>query len=133
MPTHALKISRSLAPSILLIVALLPVFTAVAATPSNTQGMGTAIGGSGIGPSPAVSGKSFKGVVGVVIDIINKIIPVLATLAVVLFMVSGLRYVRSAGSAKNNSREALVWGLIALFVLFSIWGILRVLKETLLN
>lgn len=77
---------------------------------------------------------TFADVVGSLIDLINKIIPVLSALAVVLFMLSGYQYVRKSGGSKGQAgaREALVWGGIALIVLFSIWGILRLLKETLL-
>lgn len=78
---------------------------------------------------------TFASVVNLVITLINKTIPILVALAIVLFMIIGFQYVRTSGGThgKSNYREALLWGLIALFVLFSIWGILRLLQTTFLN
>ena len=78
---------------------------------------------------------TLAGLVGSIIGLINAIIPVLVTLVVLLFMVIGFQYARAGADAKGrgNQREALMWGLIALFVLFSVWGILRILCTSLLN
>ncbi|HVV39320.1 MAG TPA: hypothetical protein VHD31_03290 [Candidatus Paceibacterota bacterium] len=79
--------------------------------------------------------SSIKDVVLFLIGIINLAIPVLTVLAVVIFMYSGVRYVTRAeeSGGKGPEREALLWGLIALFVLFSIWGILKILTNTFLG
>ncbi len=76
---------------------------------------------------------SLAGLVGVVIGFINLIIPVLIALALVLFMYSGVRYAVKSGDShgKGAERDALMWGIIALFVLVSVWGILRIMCSTL--
>ena len=81
------------------------------------------------------SGLTLASVVSSIIGIINTIIPVLATLALVIFLWSGVRYIMTAEETKGKGpqRDALLWGLIALFVLFSIWGILGILQNTLLG
>lgn len=71
---------------------------------------------------------SFASVVAYLIGIINSIIPVLAALALLLFMWGVFQYIYHSGKRKN--RDAIMWGLIALFVLFSIWGILRLLNDS---
>lgn len=79
--------------------------------------------------------SSFKDVVAFVIGYINLIIPLLAAAALVLFLWSGVQYILKAGEShgKGPEREALLWGIIALFVLFSVWGILRLVCSTLIG
>lgn len=64
----------------------------------------------------------------------NDIIPVLAVLALVVFLYGGLRFVYESKDGKvGNYKDLLLWGLVALFVLFSIWGILNLACEGLLG
>lgn len=71
---------------------------------------------------------NFADLVNQLVGFINTVIPVLGGIALVLFLVSVVRYIQKAGDAHGKSEEqkAMLWGLVALFVLFSIWGILRV-------
>jgi hypothetical protein len=84
----------------------------------------------GIGP-----GDTFGDVVVFIISLINAAIPVLVALALVLFLWGAFRYVYKSADAhgKGADKEALLWGLIALFVLLSVWGILRILTNTFLG
>lgn len=72
--------------------------------------------------------------VNMVVSSINSIVLVLSGVALALFFWAGIRYIYSAGDAKAKgySKDTLVWGLVAMFVLVSIWGILRILQEALL-
>ncbi len=56
-------------------------------------------------------------------------------LALVLFLYSGLQYVLKANDShgKGPEREALMWGVIALFVLVSVWGLIRIMCGTFLG
>jgi hypothetical protein len=80
-------------------------------------------------------GDTFKDVVIFVISLINMAIPVLVALALVLFLWGAVRYIAKSADAhgKSADKEALLWGLIALFVLLSVWGILRILTNTFLG
>lgn len=71
----------------------------------------------------------FAGLVNSILDLFNAIIPVLGAAALVFFMYGVFQYVAHAGK-KNGS--SVLWSLITLFVLFSVWGILRVLENTFL-
>ena len=73
--------------------------------------------------------NGFAGVVSSILKIFDTAMPVLVALALVLFMVGVVRYIYSEGEHKN--RELIVWSLIALFIMVSIWGILRVLLNSL--
>ena len=79
--------------------------------------------------------SDLTGVVNWVIGIIDIIIPVLTVAALVLFLYSGVRYIIKAQDAhsKGPEREALLWGIIALFVLVSVWGLVRIMCSTLLG
>ncbi len=72
-------------------------------------------------------------VVSHVIGLINTIIPVLFTLALVLFMWTAVRYVTQASEGGGEVRGQLLWGIIALFVILSIWGLVNILCYTFLG
>jgi len=78
---------------------------------------------------------TFADLVKEFVGLVNIVIPVLFSLALVLFLWGGVRYIYKAGDAKGKSEErsALGWGLLALFILFSIWGIIRLLEEAFLG
>ncbi len=81
------------------------------------------------------SNSSLGGVVDFVIGIINSLIGVLTVLALVLFLYAGVRYVFKASEAKGKGpeRDALLWGLISLLVLVSVWGLISIMCATLLG
>jgi heme/copper-type cytochrome/quinol oxidase subunit 2 len=76
--------------------------------------------------------SSFASILYSLIGIINMLVSVLAALALVAFFIGLVRYVKDAGDAKGHAegRERIIWSLIALFILFSIWGILNLLSIT---
>ena len=79
--------------------------------------------------------STFKDVVAYAISIIGALIPVLAALALILFLFGVVRFVVMSGNEreKSHSKEAMLWGLVALFVLVSVWGIIGILRRTFLN
>lgn len=83
-------------------------------------------------PSPS---WNLSDAVGWIISIINLIIPILGGVALIVFFVGLIRYIRSAsgGQGKVDGRTLILWGLITLFVLFSVWGIVGILRSTFLS
>ena len=67
-------------------------------------------------------------IVASIIQIFNQLIPVIAVLGVVFFMIGVIKYIYSEG--ESDKRTMVVWSLVALFVLFSVWGILRLVCST---
>jgi uncharacterized membrane protein YjfL (UPF0719 family) len=65
-------------------------------------------------------------------DIIGAVIPVIAGLALVAFFWGlAITLAQSDNAEKRNEgRMIMVWGLVALFVMVSVWGIVKVLQET---
>ncbi len=76
--------------------------------------------------------STFSSAIQSIIGIINMLVGVLAALALVVFFIGLVRYIKDSGDAKGHAegRERIIWSLIALFILFSIWGILMLMTET---
>ena len=72
---------------------------------------------------------NFSNLVSDILKMFDIALPVLVALALVLFMVGVVKYIYSEGEHKN--RDLIVWSLIALFIMVSIWGILRLLLASL--
>jgi len=60
-----------------------------------------------------------------------RIIPLLGVIAFLVFVWGVARFIKSAGSEKEikDSKNLLIWGVIGLFVLFAIWGIIAFLSN----
>ncbi len=71
------------------------------------------------------------GIIGLFIKIGLRVIPLLGAIAFLVFVWGVARYIKSAGSEKEikDSKNILIWGLIGLFVLVSIWGIIAFLRN----
>lgn len=73
------------------------------------------------------AGKDFKGLVdGIVSFVDSSVIPFLFALAFIFFLIGVARYFFSESDEnREKGRQFVVWGLIGLVVLFSIWGIVN--------
>jgi hypothetical protein len=76
------------------------------------------------------SSCKFADIVQGIVSLINTTVLVLATLAIVVFFMGLVRYISQSGDAKGHAegRERIIWSLVAIFVLVSIWGILEVMN-----
>ena len=73
--------------------------------------------------------SGLPGIVQSIVGIFNAILPVLTALAVVLFFIGVVKYIRHEGEAEKG--KIILWSMVALFVLLSLWGILRIMCGTL--
>ncbi len=66
------------------------------------------------------------------IDIGKRLIPLLASVAFLAFVWGVAKYIRASGQKNaSDSKNLLIWGVIGLFVLVTIWGIVAFLKSEL--
>ncbi len=72
---------------------------------------------------------TFADLVSSLLGVFNIILPVLAACAIVLFMYGVVHYILHRGEKRGPE---ILWSLVALFVLFSVWGLLRLLMNTFL-
>lgn len=64
-------------------------------------------------------------------NILRSTIPVLIALALVAFMWGIVRYLFTQN--KDDAKTFMIWGIIALFVMTSVWGLVGILRGTLFN
>lgn len=64
--------------------------------------------------------------------ITDSVIPLLVTLAIVYFIYGVLKYIMNADDStqREEGRKFMVWGIVALFVIVSIWGLVKLLAGT---
>ena len=82
-----------------------------------------------------VLAKTFADIVGELVGVINTAIPVVSGLVLLAFFWGVFKYVFSSADSteKGQAKEVIVWGLVALFVAFSIWGLVAVLENTIIR
>lgn len=61
----------------------------------------------------------------------NVLIPLVFTLALLLFFWGMVKYIYSAGTDKQKAKDIMIWGVIALFVMSSIWAIIYFVSDQL--
>lgn len=77
--------------------------------------------------------EGIRGVISWFTDIGLKIIPLLGVIAFLFFVYGVARYIKSAGSEKEikDSKNLLIWGVVGLFIMVTIWGIIAFLSSEL--
>ncbi len=79
----------------------------------------------------SVSAVTFFDIISTTANILNRIIPVLITLAVVYFIWGVIQYTLSTDEEKKKkARGMIIQGLIGLFVILAFWGIIAVFQST---
>jgi uncharacterized membrane protein YuzA (DUF378 family) len=64
--------------------------------------------------------------------IVTKLIPILTGLAVVYFIIGLIRFVIAGDEEKRKEGKSMMWwGLVAIFVIVSLWGIISFAQTTL--
>lgn len=68
--------------------------------------------------------NSLTDIVKLFIEIGLRIIPFLGMVAFLVFVFGVARFIKAAGEKEvKDSKNILIWGIIGLFVLVTIWGI----------
>lgn len=64
--------------------------------------------------------------------ILNQFIPILMVIATIVFLWGVIGYITSAGDEekKGRSKTYIIWGLVGLFAMVAVWGIVRVIVVT---
>ena len=62
---------------------------------------------------------------------INSVIPILVSLAVLIFIFGVLRYlIGSKAEDKAEGGKYMIWGIISIFVMVSVWGLVALVGRT---
>ena len=73
--------------------------------------------------------KTLKDVICLVNNYLGYTIPLLFSVALVVFIFGIVRYI-FIQEKKEEARNLILWGIIGLFVMFSVWGLVNVLIGT---
>ncbi len=65
-------------------------------------------------------------------DLINRLIPFVIALTVLIFLWGVFKFVIAGadGDARKEAQGYMIWGVIALFVMVSVWGLVNILIRT---
>jgi hypothetical protein len=77
------------------------------------------------------NGSYIVGIIDFLRTTLNALIPILIALALVAFFWGLVRYVWSGGEAKESGYKMMISSLIALFVMVSVWGIIKLAQSVL--
>lgn len=84
-----------------------------------------------VGPL-CVYGQSFdyaKNILQEFLKLIGILVPIITALALIMLMWSAVQLIRAdKDETRTEGRKKVMWGVIALFVLVSVWGIVVVLQ-----
>jgi len=97
----------------------LPTTLAVAAIPYivNAQGSGGPVG--------------IFAIINQLTTIIQRIVPLLIGIAVLMFLWGILKYVIAKDEdSQKEARNTMLWGIITIFVMVSVWGLINILVDS---
>lgn len=104
-------------------------------TGGSTSTSGVSTGGATTPPAPFCPGGFDT--IGHIFNfftclITGSIIPLLMSIATIMFIWGVIQYVINAedSAKREEGRSFIIWGIIGLFVLVSIWGIIKLLTGT---
>ncbi len=65
--------------------------------------------------------------------VVNMLIPLLLTLAIVMFFWGLVKYIANADDegAKDSGKTLMIWGMVAIFVMVAFWGIIGYVQSSL--
>jgi uncharacterized membrane-anchored protein len=65
-------------------------------------------------------------------DIVSLATPIAVAFALLFFFFGLARYILSSGDEekKESGRSIMIWGIIALFVMVAVWGLVNLIADT---
>jgi uncharacterized membrane protein YjfL (UPF0719 family) len=81
---------------------------------------------------PLVSFAALGNISGLVTDIgniINQLIPIMFALALLGFFYGLVMYIFGKEDNKDQAKKTMIWGVVALFVMASVWGLVRFIGD----
>lgn len=81
---------------------------------------------------PLVSFAALGNISGLVTDIgdiIDTIIPIMFAIALIGFFYGLIKYIFGAEHDKEAAKKTMIWGVVALFVMSAVWGLVNFLGD----
>lgn len=76
--------------------------------------------------------QNLQQLIALFISILNSIVPVIIGLALIAFLWGVFQYVVAGGEEDRivAAKNTIMWGLLGLFVMLSVWGLVGILTQT---
>jgi len=71
----------------------------------------------------------FKTFIDRIFTVIGLIMPLVMSLAVLFFIISLVMFIVKDGEDKAKAKSQMIWGIVILFVMISVWGLVGVLGD----
>lgn len=100
---------------------------------------GPGAGGAGFGNTSTVGGgnrttndeiSDVRGIFRFILNTIDNIVVILLALGVAWIVYFALVLIKVEGEKKDEARNSIIYGLVGLFVMVSIWGLVNILINT---
>ena len=77
----------------------------------------------------------FDSFLGIMQGLLNDLFPILTALAVIVFLWGVLKYIKASDNPEKRTegRNLMVYGIIAIFVMVSLWGLINIIVNTFFN
>ena len=81
----------------------------------------------------AQSLQPLANLIGAIGRLVGALVPILITMALVVFFFGLVRYLMGKGGKSDiaGAKSLMIWGLVSLFVMVSVWGIVRLAQDAL--
>ena len=86
-----------------------------------------------VSSAEVISTTGINAVITDITGIINRIVPLLIGIAVLVFLWGVLKYVISGADDADKRKEArgfMIWGIVSIFIMVSVWGLVGILQRT---
>ena len=86
--------------------------------------------------SPAVAfaaAKSLRELAATIVEVLNEGTALLVLAGFVIYLLGVAGSIWKSDEGKKNTTTFFLWGVLTLFVMVSIWGILHILQDTLFS
>lgn len=82
-------------------------------------------------PMIAMAQTTLFSILAVIRNVMDILIPLLITGALIFFIYGVIQYITAKdGDAKEKGRKVLVQGVLGLFIIVSVWGLIGIIQST---
>ncbi len=83
-------------------------------------------------PVIAMGAEDIGDVLAIVVGIFNIVVSVIVGFALLMFLWGVAKFIGNADNetARTEGKNLMIWGIVALFVMISVWGLVAVIQET---
>jgi hypothetical protein len=89
-------------------------------------------GNSGVGSCGGGGPRTFCDLIvnTIIGGVLTPIITLIVSGAVVVFLWGVFKFIKSEGKEKEAGKDMMVWGIVGIFVMVSVWGLVNILRGT---